>query len=161
MTSEKPIIPAWQFFAALGIPTAGKSAGKELIRHFASFDAILDVTTKQLLEVEGVGERTAEAICQYLHKNRGEILDILKWVDLELPKTGKLSGKNFCLSGTLEQGKKHWVALIEEQGGVVTDSVGKSTTYLVAGPGSVGKSDKAAKLGVPILSEKDLEKILK
>ena len=157
----KKKIPFWKMFSGFGIPTAGKSAGKELIAHFQSFDAIRDASVDELAEVEGVGGKTAEIVHAYLKKHRRDIDALLKYIDPQLPTVGAMTGKKFVLSGSFDQGKKHWEALIEAQGGKVSSAVSKTTTFLVAGPGSGSKSKKADDLGVKKIDEGQLEKMLK
>lgn len=154
-----------KFFKALGIPGAGETAGKTLIAHYKDFDSIRKATTPELLGVSGIGPKTADAIVSYF-QHYGPVVDkLLARVELELPKTGKLSGQNFALTGSFDKGKKHWESLIEAQGGNIQGSVGKTTNYLVQ---QHGKSDgtpsdkeaKAAKYGTKIISVADLEKLL-
>jgi DNA ligase (NAD+) len=107
-----------------------------------------------------VGEITAEAISSYLKENAKEIDDLLKFVDPIVPKSGgKLDGKTFCFSGGFPDGKKYWEKEVEDRGGKCSSSVSKKTDYLVAGPGSGSKSEKAEKLGIPILSTDELSKM--
>ena len=110
--------------------------------------------------VADVGSKTAKAIHAYLKSHKKEIDDLLNYVEPELPKTGKLSGKSFCFSGSFAEGKRHWEQRVEDLGGKCTGSVAKTTDYLVAGPGSGSKSDKANKIGVPIITAQELEKML-
>lgn len=156
----KKQIPTWQVFASFGIATAGESAGKALISHFGSFDKIRKASVEQLHEVTDIGSKTAQTIYDYLHAYSDDIDALLEHVAPQLPKTGPLSGKTFCLSGSFEQGKKHWQTAIEDQGGKCVGSVSAKTTYLVAGPGSGSKSEKAKELGIKVLDEKQLEKML-
>ena len=157
---SKKTIPLWQLFASFGIEAAGKAAGKALADHFGSFDAIRNASVEDLENVEDVGQKTAEAIQQYLSDNEGEIDDLLDYVEPELPKTGKLTGKRFCFSGGFEEGKRHWEQVVEDLGGKCTGSVSKKTDYLVAGSGSGSKSVKAEKLGIPIISIDELKELL-
>jgi DNA ligase (NAD+) len=157
---RKRRIPAWKVFAALGIPTAGKSAGKALIAHFGSFDTIRNASIEEMTDVEDVGEKTAETVVQYLGENSAMLDELLQFVEPEAPKIGKLTGKTFCLSGSFAEGKKHWETQIEELGGKCSGSVGSKTDYLVAGPGSGAKSDKAKSLGVEIIGVEGLKKLL-
>lgn len=154
-------IPLWLLIASFGIPTAGKSAGKVLVDHFGSFDAIRNASVEQLAEVEGIGEKTAQILFDYFRDNKKEIDDILDFIDPQLPKKGKFTGTVFCLSGSFVEGKKHWEDKIEQAGGKCTGSVGRKVNYLVAGPGSGSKSDKASELGVKIITEQELAKLLK
>ena len=157
---QKKNVPLWQLFASFGIDSAGKSAGKALSDHFGSFAKIRSASIKQLEAVDDVGEKTAEVIHTYLKDNKKEIDDLLKFVEPESPKTGSLSGKTFCFSGGFEDGKRHWEQEVEKRGGKCSGSVSKKTDYLVAGPGSGSKSDKAKTLGIKILSIEQLKKML-
>ncbi len=152
-------VPFWKFFKALGIPTAGEAAGKALIAHFKTFSRIRDASLEEMSEVEGIGGKTAEIVCHFLRNNKKLINDLLIFIELEFPKTGKLSGKVFCLSGGFAEGKKHWQERIENLGGKTTSGVSKKVSYLVAGDGSGLKSAKAKDLGVPIITVEDLEKM--
>ena len=158
--NEKKPIPLWQLFAAFGIDAAGKSAGKALADHFGTFDKIRSASVSQLEDVEDVGSITAGAVHAYLKDHKAEIDDLLKYVEPELPKLGKLSGKSFCFSGSFAEGKRFWEQKVEDLGGKSVGSVSKKTDYLVAGPGSGSKSDKADKIGVPIIDVKKLETML-
>jgi DNA ligase (NAD+) len=113
------------------------------------------------LEAVGeIGAKTADIVYEYLKDHSDEITALLEHVELELPKQGKLSGKVFCLSGSFDEGKSHWQTQIENLGGKCVGNVSKKCHYLVAGPGSGSKSDKANELGVPIIDVKGLQKLL-
>jgi DNA ligase (NAD+) len=161
---KKKILPAWQFFGALGIPNAGRTAGKALIQKYRSMEAIMDA--KDLEKVDGIGEKTAESIYDYFSKNRTIIKQLLdKHIELELPKTGSLTGKSFCLTGKFDDGKKHWEEAIAEKGGTINSSVGKTTTYLVMQHGKTdgspsAKEKKAAQYGTEVISVSDLKELL-
>lgn len=157
---SKKKIPLWQLFASFGVDAAGKSAGKVLSEHFGSFDAIRKANVEELEAVADVGTKTAETIHEYLDKHRADIDDLLNFVEPELPSVGKLTGKRFCFSGGFEEGKRHWEEMVEALGGTCSGSVSKKTDYLVAGSGSGSKSDKAEKIGVPIISIEELQKLL-
>lgn len=162
----KQKIPAWQFFASLGISGAGNSAGKALVQQLQTWNAIRTATTDTLLTINGIGETTAKAITAFFQK-RGPVVDELvdKFVELELPKFGKLTGTNFVLTGSFTLGKGHWEHQIQELGGNIQSSVGKSTQYLVREHGKPDgslsdKEQKAANLGVKIIGVPELEKLL-
>ncbi len=157
--SKKPI-PLWQLFATFGIDAAGKSAGKVLVDHFGSFEAIRAADIEALEAVEDVGPKTAETIHEYLRAHEEEIDDLLQYVEPQLPTTGKLTGKRFCFSGGFPEGKRHWEQQVEALGGKCSGSVSKKTDYLVAGSGSGSKSAKAEKLEIPIISIEQLQAML-
>ena len=153
-------IPLAQLIAAFGIDNAGKSAGKALESHFHGLDRLRQATVEELEAVDDVGTKTAERIHGYLQEHAEEIDDLLQFVEPEPPTTGKLTGKVFCFSGGFEAGKRHWEKLVEAQGGKCTGTVSKKTDYLVAGPGSGSKSEKAQRLGTPIITVEELQQLL-
>ena len=160
--NTKKSIPLWQFFAALGISGAGKTVGKQLADSLGSMEAIMDLTYDDLVGMDGIGTATAQGIIDYFAQYRHVVEKLLNFVEPEGPKTGKFTGFTFCLSGSFVEGKSHWESQIAALGGKVSSSVGKSTDYLVAGPGSGSKSDKAnelisqGKAKIKIISEDDL-----
>jgi DNA ligase (NAD+) len=158
--NRKKVVPLSQLFASFGIESAGKSAGKALAAHFGSIEKLREASVEGLQQVADVGTITAEAIHKYLHEHADEIDDLLQFIEPEVPKTGKLSGKSFCFSGSFAEGKRHWEQRVEELGGKCAGSVSKKTDYLVAGPGSGSKSEKAEKLGVPMITVEELAKML-
>ena len=160
-TKSKKEIPLWQLFASFGIGAAGKSAGKALASHFGTLEKIRAASVEELEKVDDVGTITAEAIHSWLTENEKQIDDLLNYVEPIVPESGgSLDGVNFCFSGGFPEGKKHWEALVEGLGGKCSSSVSKKTNYLVAGSGSGSKSEKADKLGIPIIDTGGLEKMI-
>lgn len=157
---HKKEIPLWQLFASLGIESAGKAAGKALVDHFGNFDSIRTATIEQLYAVKDIGQKTAEIIFHFFKSNKALVDDLLKYVDGTLPKTGKLTGITFCFSGGFDEGKTYWEEMVESLGGRCAGSVSKKINYLVAGNGSMSKSEKAKELEIPIISIEDLQKML-
>ena len=151
-----------KFFAAFGMKNAGKEAGRILAKEIGNWNDIKDSTTFELEAFDGIGPTMATEIVDFFHDNRDMVEDVEQFFRFEaIQPTGKLSGKKFCLSGSLEGGKEKWRRAIEAKGGEVKSSVGKKTDYLVAGDGSGAKSDKANELKIPILTVQDLDKMLK
>lgn len=160
ITKQLKKVPAWKFFAALGIPTAGEEAGKTLVSNFFAIDKIRNTSVNDLQNTDGVGEKTARIVFDYLKSHSQEIDRLLKSVELEYPKQGKLSGKVFCLSGSIPGGKSFYQTKIEDLGGKCVGSVSKKVHYLVAGAGSGEKSQKASELGIPVLDVDALKNLL-
>jgi DNA ligase (NAD+) len=163
--NTKKKFQAWQFFAALGIPGAGKTSGKILIEAYRSFDKIRQASFEELQVIEGIGPVTAQAIVDYFQEKKEAIDQLLKHVELELPKEGKLTGKNFVLTGSFEQGKSHWEQKIADAGGKCSSSVGSKTHYLLLENGKTDGSPStkeiaAAEKGIPVISIKELEAML-
>jgi len=158
--AAKKVIPLAQLIATFGMDNAGKSTGKALVDHFQSFDKIRKASIEELEAVGDVGTKTAETIHTYLREHSEEINDLLQFVEPEMPKAGKLTGMTFCFSGGFADGKRHWEQRVEELGGKCSGSVSKKTSYLVAGSGSGSKSEKAEKLGIPIIDINELQEML-
>lgn len=160
MEKEPIRVPAWQFFAALGIPGAGKSAGQALINHFGTFDAITTATLDQLKEVEGLGDTSAQAIVEYFAEHKDMVKYLLKSIEPQGKKMGKLSGKTFVFTGGFDGGKAAWEKKVQDQGASVSGSVSKNTDYVVVGTDAGSKEEKAKQLGIKMLTPAQLEKML-
>ena len=152
-----------KFFASFGMDGAGKEVGRILAKKYHDFDKIRNLTIDELMTIDGIGFTTAQSVTDFFAKNKDEIDELLKFVVLEAPqgKSGKLDGKKFVLSGSLDMGKEYWKEQIENNGGEVKSSVSKKIDYLIAGDGSGAKSEKAEELDIPILDEEAIEKMLK
>lgn len=154
---QKKKIPLWRFFASFGMESAGKSAGKALTDHFSNLENIRKATIEELVAVDDIGEKTAEVIYNYFKENKEEIDELLEYVELELPKTGKLTGKVFVLTGGFPEGKTSLEKKIEAEGGKISSSVSKKTSYVVVGTDAGIKEKKADELGIPKLNVEQLE----
>lgn len=161
---------AYQLLTGFGIPNVGKAAAKTILRHFKSIDALMQADTEELQKVEDVGEVTAVCIREFFEneKNR-EIIERLKedGVNMELKEAAdgsgdeRFAGLTFVITGTLpSMDRKEAAALIDAHGGKVTGSVSKKTNYLLAGENAGSKLTKANDLGIPVISEEELKKML-
>jgi DNA ligase (NAD+) len=153
-------VPLWQFFAALGIPTAGKSAGRELENHFRSLDGIRKASVDELKGVAEVGEKTAQIVHDWFRTNATVVDNLLRYVEPTLPKVGKLTGKTFVFTGGFPEGKEHWQKAVEDLGAKCGSSVSKKTDYCVVGTDAGSKKDKAEELGITQLTLDELKKML-
>ena len=155
-------VQGWVFFSSLGISGAGKTAGKALVAHFQDFRKIMFAGEQDLLEVDGIGETTAANIVQYFN-DHGDVAEqlIVHHLELEMPKTGRLSGTNFVLTGDFTEKKSHWEQKIQDLGGNIQSSVGSKTSYVVKEHSTgTSKEKKAIDKGVPVITVADLEKML-
>ncbi len=150
------------FIAALGIDGAGRELGRIMAEKYDGFNTVRTLSEAELENNRGIGSITASSVYNYFRENANEIDELLKFIEIEVveKKNGIFNGKKFCLSGSLDGGKKKWKTLIEDNGGTVKSSVSKALDFLLAGEGSVGKTDKATKLGVSIITTQDLEKMI-
>lgn len=159
---------AVKILTALGISNIGKSAAKSLMKKFKSFKNLMNASYAQLIEVNDIGDTTANILIQYFkdEQNR-EIIQKLEAYGLhmeieESEVSSKLDGLTFVVTGTLPTlGRKDAAALIESHGGKVTGSVSKKTSYLLAGENAGSKMTKAQQLNIPVINENDLFDMIK
>ena len=155
--------PLERLITALGIRGVGEVMASELARHFTDLDDLGQASLTRLLEVEGVGPNIAQSIVDWFANPKNQhVVQELHSLGVWPSSSGRLknaaelplAGKTFVITGTLpnlsrDQAKK----LIEDAGGKTTDSVSKSTSYLVLGENPGSKLERARALGVPILDE--------
>jgi DNA ligase (NAD+) len=158
---HKISIPLSKLFAAFGIETAGKSAGKALVDHFGDFGKIRAANVSSLESVSNVGTKTAEIVHDWLKDNSKEIDELLNFIEPTVAtKNGKLSGLTLVLTGGFPQGKTALEKLIEDNGGRCSSSVSKTTNYVVVGTDAGSKEQKADALGIKKISADELKKML-
>ncbi len=153
----------------LNIPKVGWVIARSLAQHFGTVDALMSASQEQLEEVEGIGPDRAELIAEWFADDENRALvDELRALGLQLttgeterPVEGRLSGRQYVITGTLESWSREQAkAALEALGAKVTDSVSKKTTGVIVGESPGSKAGKAQQLGVPVLSEADLRKLL-
>ena len=159
-------LPLERVIYGLGIRMVGERTAQFLAEHFGSMEAIENASVEELQNVGEVGPKIAESIAEFFSNpaNR-KLVDRLRQAKLTLKgekkeRGTKLAGKTFVLTGTLahftrDEAKK----MIEDAGGKVVGSVSKKTDYVVAGTDAGSKLDKAKELGVPVIDEKEMEKL--
>jgi len=155
---------------ALGLPGIGYVTAQALAEHFGTMDALLAADAEAIEEVEGVGPITAAQIADELSEDATRDL-IAKLrerglrFELDLSERraqgGPLDGKTFVITGTLPNlSRDQASSKIKRAGGKVTGSVSKKTDYVVAGDSPGSKLSKAEELGVEVIDESKLEKLL-
>ncbi len=151
-----------RFILGLGIPHVGAQSAHLLAERFTSLQHFFEVTKEELLCIDGIGEKTADAIIAYL-KNPIHKEDLIALIDVGVqPTLEKHShnvdhlfyGKTFCLTGSLPSYTRQEAAdLIHKNGGIVVNTVTRKTDYLLAGDEAGSKLDKAKSAGVTIIDE--------
>ena len=159
-------LPLERVIYGLGIRMVGERTAQFLAEHFGSMEAIANASAEELQNVGEVGPKIAESIAEFFANpaNRELVKRLekggLKFTGEKKERGTKLAGKTFVLTGTLakytrDEAKK----MIEDAGGKVTGSVSKKTDYVVAGTDAGSKLDKAKELGVPVIDEKEMERL--
>lgn len=155
-----------RFLYGLGIRHVGVQTAIDLVKKFESLPRISEATIDDLRSVEGVGEVVAESVVAWF-SDEDNLAMLEKFSGLGVKphyeaKTGKLAGKSFVVTGTLESmSRDEAAAKIRALGGTFQTTVGKDTTYLVAG-GKVGASKlkKAEAYGTKVITEEELVQLL-
>lgn len=152
---------------AFGIRQVGQKAGKVLAARFGTLDALMAATEEELTAVPDIGGITAKSLLDWFANDQSQhLIRTLReagvsFDSIEAPVGDRLAGKTFVLTGTLPtMDRKEAAALIEAQGGKVSGSVSKKTSYVVAGEAAGSKLQKANDLGITVLTEDELMKLL-
>ncbi len=159
--------PLARLVNALGIPSVGEVAANDLARYFPDLDSLSRASVEDLVRIDGVGPNTAATIVEWfavpannalIHKFREiGVWPVNKPIAVEETGPLPLDGLTLVVTGTLPTFSRDDIkALIQRNGGKVTDSVSKKTDYLVVGESAGSKLDKARQLGVNILDESGL-----
>ncbi|MFN8418076.1 MAG: NAD-dependent DNA ligase LigA [Anaerolineae bacterium] len=153
---------------SLGIPGVGSTVARLLIKYFPSLEKLRAATLEQLDAIPGVGESTAQTVIDWFAQPRSSrLVDKLIAAGVQTegeevaPQSTLLAGLTFVLTGTLPtMTRDDAAALIEANGGKVSGSVSKKTSYVVAGESAGSKLDKATELGVKVIDEDGLKALL-
>jgi len=145
----------------------GEHVAGIISKSFESLEKLMGTTQEELVAIDGVGPVVAESVVEFFKKseNRNIVDDMIQNGVLifsdNADKQGTLDGKVFVLTGTLEtMTRSDAKTAIEKVGGKVTGSVSRNTDYLVAGTSPGSKLDRAEELGVRIIDEKFLMKLI-
>ena len=175
--------PLSRVLFALGIRHVGKSVAEVLAQRFLIIDALAAASEEDIAACEGIGPKIAASVREFLSVPENlEVLQRLReaglaleenlgaavaqaaqetGVDADLAAGQPLDGLTFVLTGTLvNRTRDEAGAALKLLGAKVSGSVSKKTSYLVAGPKAGSKLTKAESLGVPVLDEEALERIL-
>ncbi len=160
--------PLHRLITGLGIRGVGEVAAQDLARRYHSLDELSRAARTEIESIPGFGPNIAESILDWFENEENQaVLQKLRdngvWPvsEQEEEKTQPLEGLTFVVTGSLPNLSRTDVkTLIESQGGKVTGSVSSRTSYLVLGENPGSKHEKALKLGIPMLSEDDLQHLI-
>jgi DNA ligase (NAD+) len=156
-----------RFLFALGIPQVGEATAATLARHFGDVESFLGASEDQLSAVRDIGEETAREIRAWTAEPQNQRVvrrllaaGVVPRVE-EVATRGFFSGKTVVLTGTLaRRSRDEAKAEIERRGGKVSGSVSRKTDLVVAGQDAGSKLKKAEELGVRVVGEEELERLL-
>lgn len=164
-------IPFDKVLFALGIRFVGETVAKKLARHYKSMDALMAASFDELTHVDEIGEKIAESIIAFFENEENRILvSRLKSYGLHFSldealfadHTNKLKGLVFVVSGVFHlMSRNELKNSIEENGGKVTGSISKKTSYIVVGDNmGPSKKEKADLLKIPMITEQEYLEML-
>jgi len=163
-------VPFSRVLLGLNIAGIGWVLAQNLARHFGDVDRLMAATPEEVAEVEGFGADRAEAVVEWFaDDDNRRLVDELRAIGLRFelgeedkPVEGRLTGAQYVITGTLERYSREQAReALEALGAKVSDSVSKKTTGVVVGESPGSKVAKAQKAGVPLLTESDLDALLK
>lgn len=158
-----------KFLYALGIREVGEATAANLAKHFGSLPAISSANIEALIEVDDVGPIVARHTADFFaDKHAQDLLTALQqagihWPDIAVKTAAQLplAGMTYVITGTLETlSRSEGKSKLEDLGAKVANSVSKKTSCVVAGPGAGSKLTKAQELGVDVIDEAGLVRLL-
>lgn len=156
----------------LGMRHVGKNTARQIAEAYPSMDALAAASEEELVGVYGIGEKVARGIWKFLRTpDNVDVIERLARAGVAMqaaqpdagPGEKPLSGLTFVLTGSLSglgMTRPEASEALEALGAKTSGSVSAKTSYVIAGEAAGSKYDKAVKLGVPVLGEDDLKRML-
>ena len=167
---ENRVMPLSTFISALGLPRIGPEIATLICTEVKSLEDLLQMTidraksSNRLTKIDRIGETVVNLLLDGVTERKESIKAIYNHVEIiedeSKPTSGSLTGMTFCITGTLSRPRKEISLSIKNEGGKVVSTVSQNLDYLVSGGSSGSKLDRARKLGIRVISESDLDKIL-
>lgn len=159
--------PLWRLIHGLGILHVGETSSRELADHFQTIDPLMQASADELQRIPDVGEVVGASIHQFFQEphNRDLIARLQKagvkpTVTPRKASDSAIAGTTWVITGTLSEPRDRIAEMIIACGGKVSGSVSKKTNYVLTGEEAGSKMEKAKKLGVKIICEKDFRRML-
>lgn len=158
-----------RFLASLSIPQVGEETAYDVAKHFQTIDKISKASREDFESIYGVGPIVAESLAAWFCEkdNQKLVANLLKQIKIIADPaisggSKKLAGKSFVFTGSLPTLERETAQkMVRDNGGDVSSSVSKKTSFVVTGESAGSKLDKARELGVEIISEEEFVKMLK
>ncbi|MFH1394725.1 MAG: NAD-dependent DNA ligase LigA [Candidatus Omnitrophota bacterium] len=156
-----------RFIFGLGIRNVGKHIAALLAKKFGDLQSIISADRDKIVEIKEIGPEITDSIIDFFSapENIKEINRLKKAGviirEIKLLQKGKLSGKKFVFTGTLEKlTRQEAKDIVESEGGEVVSSVGNNVDFVIAGEKAGSKLNKAKEKGIKILSEEEFMKLV-
>lgn len=156
-----------QVITSLGIRFVGGKVSKILSKNYASLTDLTNASIDDLLKIKDIGDATAKSIYEYMHENIDLINELISLGVNPIEEIKKdadmlFSGQTIVLTGKLETlTREEATKIIEDNGGNVSSSVSKKTSFVLLGSDPGSKYDKAVALGIKIISESEFLELTK
>jgi DNA ligase (NAD+) len=147
-----------KFIVALGIPKTSEGTAKVLVKEYGVWDTIKSITVQDLLKLEGFQEVSASSTVSGIREISDLADSLLEVITIKEKKVGALTGKSFCVTGSLKSfNRNKFKEIVIDNGGETKNSVATGLDYLVTNDKDSGtsKNAKASKLGIPIINEEE------
>lgn len=156
---------------ALGIRFVGETVAKKLARSIKNIDTLMSATKEELMAIDEIGEKIAKSIIHFFssEKNR-ELVARLKAAGLKMEMEAEetaavsniLEGQSIVISGVFAvHSRDEYKDIIEKHGGKNVGSISKKTSFILAGENmGPSKLEKAQKLGIKIMDEKEFLELI-
>ena len=156
-----------RFLYALGIRHVGEQTGRLLADEFRGFESIKNADVESLESVEGVGPIVAKSVWNFFREEKNQTTinrlfeNGIKFKEVSEKTSDVMNGLSFVITGTLETHSRQEIKeIIQSAGGKVSSSISSKTDFLVTGKNAGSKLKKAIKLGVRVISEKELSSLI-
>lgn len=160
-------MPFEKVLFGLGIRYVGETVARKIAFHFMNIDSLMNASFEELIAAEEIGERIARSILEYFEdpKHVAQIVELRRHglqfetqVQEVVLESDKLAGKTFIISGVFaDYSRDELTAMIESHGGKILSSISGKLNYVVAGDNmGPSKLEKAQKLNIPIISDKEI-----
>lgn len=141
------------FLYSLNIPFLGRSMSKEIAYLYDSIEEVVELNKDELLDIELIGTSAASSIYDYFSENKDFIIDLCNSNNFNLKsiKRGEIESNPFkdktvVITGTLDESRGYYKAIVESMGGKVSGSVSKKTNFVIIGESAGSKQEKAEEL---------------
>ncbi len=159
------LVEPHRLLAGLSIRHVGKTNAKLIMKKVKNLDNLFLSTVEDLSEIEGVGEVVAASVVAWCKEN-SKTLEIIKELGLNCSEkeeeitSSPITGKTVVITGSFSEPRPEIAKKLEKLGAKVSGSVSKKTDFLIAGSDAGSKLDKALSLGIVVLGEEELNKLL-